>query len=283
MAGFSKINFDTCKIGFIGAGNMAMAIVKGLIKYGNVEASRIFVSAPSNRNLPKFEQLGCTTTNDNYDLVDDYECSIIFICVKPHHIISKISHFTELVIEPDYHHIILSTVAGVTLDKISKFFQPSIKSSYYRLMPNLACEVGKGLCAITESKEPDLDNCIQDFLAPIFTLHFSPENEFDKLTALNGSGFAFAMEFIQAMADGGVKIGLSRELAVEIATHTISGACAMVNETKKHPIELRDKVCSPAGTTIYGIHALHKGKFSSAVIDSVFSSYHRCNELKEPV
>ncbi|KAK4336617.1 hypothetical protein RND71_043956 [Anisodus tanguticus] len=150
-------------------------------------------------------------------------------------------------------------------------------------MPNLACQVGKGVCGISRTLPSDdtMDVIVEDFLGKIFSCHFLPEFQLDQLTALSGSGIAFAFNFIQAMSEGGVKIGLPRELSVEIANETVAGACSMIKSTKKHPVELRDAVCSPAGTTIYGIHALQKAKFSSAVIDGIMSSYNRCIELKK--
>ena len=202
-------------------------------------------------------------------------------------------------IKIDHPTIIISVVAGLSLEALHRHCFSTVQYEHfhiYRIMPNLACEVGKGVCGISSYPHFDsnyhnchnyhnyhhlLDTCIKEFLDRIFSCHFLPEDQLDQLTALSGSGIAFAFTFIQAMADGGVKIGLPRELAVSIVTETISGACAMVNETKKHPIQLRDAVCSPAGTTIYGVHALEKANFPSAVIDSVTSSYNRCIELKK--
>jgi len=176
---FSEINIDTntCKIGFIGAGNMSMAIIKGLLKFGNVDASRLYVSAPSNQNLPKFEQLGCTTTNDNYSLVYNYKCSIIFLCVKPHHITPE-THIFKLV-TVKHPLVIMSAVAGMTLEALyDNCFTNGVKYEnccIYRIMPNLACQVGKGVCGISRilPSEETLDTCIKDFLERIFFMPFS--------------------------------------------------------------------------------------------------------------
>ena len=153
----------------------------------------MFVSAPTNTNLPKFEALGCTTTNDNYSLVYNYKCSIIFLCVKPHHLTSQ-AHIFKLVTIP-HPLIIISVMAGVTLERLYQNCLVGYVEScgIYRIMPNVACEVGRGVCGI--ASDPRLDNyfhqCVRNLLEKIFSCHFMRESELDQLTALSGSGIAF--------------------------------------------------------------------------------------------
>lgn len=159
-----------------------------------MKPDRIFVSAPTNTNLPKFERLGCTTTNDNYSLVYNYKCSIIFLCVKPHHLTSQ-AHIFKLVTIP-HPLIIISVVAGITLERL---YSNCLALDYvercgiYRIMPNVACEVGKGVCGIARDLrlESCYDHYVSELLDKIFSCHFLMEPQLDQLTALSGSGIAF--------------------------------------------------------------------------------------------
>lgn len=159
---------------------------------------------------------------------------------------------------------------------------------FVRIMTNTACAIGASVCAthidpmIEEEDLKVLQSKLRSLLTPLGEVHFVEEGHLNTITGLAGSGPAFGLMFIQAMADGGVKMGLPRHLSQRLAALTLSGASSMVLQSEnEHPIALRDKVCSPAGTTIHGIHALEKSGFTSCVMDAVEAAATRASQLAD--
>jgi len=267
------------KIGFIGAGNMAFAIAQGLARNGSIDAAKQFlVFAPSMRNLPKFEQaFKCQTSND-INILESNQSDLVFVCVKP-----TILHQPLLTLKSK-NPLVVSVAAGVTIESLKKSIITS-SGSFVRIMTNTCCAIGASVCAtcidpeIEGEPRKQLESDLRTFLSPLGEVQFVEESHLNAITALAGSGPAFGLMFLQAMADGAVKVGLPRPLATRLAAQTLSGSASMVLATSEHPISLRDKICSPGGTTIHGIHALEKSSFTAGIIDAIEAATKRALEM----
>ncbi|KAK4337137.1 hypothetical protein RND71_043355 [Anisodus tanguticus] len=154
------------------------------------------------------------------------------------------------------------------------------KLEMHRVMLNSACAYGLGICAI--DVEPDsskLSPLLRTLLSSMAKLEYVPETQMDAACAIGGSGLAFAYYFINAMADGAFKVGLSRQMALKFAAKTVQSAAQSLLETGKHPGELRDSVCSPKGPAIYGIHVLDKADVASGITAAIEAAHKRAQEL----
>ena len=150
-----------------------------------------------------------------------------------------------------------------------------------RVMPNTPCLVGKGVSVYSCGGSITADDKLQvhTLLQSVGLSREVPEKLIDPITGVSGSGPAFVMTVIEALADGGVKAGVPRALALELAIATLAGSAELLKQTGKHPAELRDQVASPAGTTIYGLSALEAGGLRASLIDAVFRSSSRAKKL----
>ncbi len=199
---------------------------------------------------------------------------ILILCVKP----DKISSILQEIKVPK---MIISIAAGITLDSIKQFSHE--ESKFLRIMPNLPLLSGEGVIACIGEKT------IMEIAKVLFknmgvVLEVSSEEEIDIITALSGSGPAFVFTFIHALAEGGLKCGLPYSQALKIAIQTVKGSAIFLeNELNQnpstHPYQLRNRVTSPGGTTIYGLEKLEEGKFNHTLIESVVSAYLRAKEL----
>ncbi|KAI1289162.1 Pyrroline-5-carboxylate reductase 3 [Halotydeus destructor] len=278
----SEDNLKHLKIGFIGAGNMAFAMFKGLIGKGAIKPDQVTISAPSANNTPKFTEMGAHSTHSNDDLLPggSSACDIIFLCVKPHQLGSYLKRKEPFISYTSGQVVVVSILAGVRLEEVRRSVNGP-NSKVYRIMTNTACTIGAASCAIV--KEPlsntESDKLVLDLTSSFGQSCFLSESLIDAYSGVSGCGIAFGYTFIQAMADGAVKMGIPRKDALRFAAQTIDGACKMVLETQRHPIVLRDEVCSAGGATIVGVHALEKNAVSSGIIDAVEASTLRCKEL----
>lgn len=286
---------EDAKIGIIGAGKIADALVQGLINYGKVAATRIHVAAPTSKNLESFKNYGCHITKRNIDIFGRYDCDIIFICVHGSVIrrcfktggtrpAALCTNYVPYMRHPLY---ILSLVSGATMDQIKQtLINPDHPEKYvieqHRVMINTAAMYGLGLCAI--DCEPDskkLSPCLRTLISSIGRLEYVPESQMDAACAIGGSGLAFAYYFINALADGAFKMGLSRQMALKFAAKTVQCAAQTQLESGKHPGELRDDVCSPSGAAIYGVHVLDKADVASGIAAAIEAAHKRAAELAE--
>ncbi|CAG2179204.1 unnamed protein product, partial [Oppiella nova] len=291
---------NECHIGFVGAGTMAYAMASGFVSSGAVKASQLSASAPSNRNLKKFEALGCHVTNNNNDLFSHLSApmrhktlKIIFLCVKPLVFKQPVLDMNAYAKEPAV--LVVSVMAGINLETIVRRLEvdpadctrnPDKGSVFVaRIMPNTACAVNAGVCGVSyvTTGARDYSQRLKAFLSvlltPLGVCEFVDEKQMDAVCGLSGSGIAFVYTLIHAMADGGLKMGLPRTVANNIAAQTVLGAALMVQKTGQNPIALRDDVASPGGTTIHGLHALAKGGFDAVVMDAVESATKRSQEF----
>lgn len=174
-------------------------------------------------------------------------------------------------------------MAGVPLERLYRLFGLGVR--VIRCMPNTPMQVAKGVCCLspgTGVPVQDTQFAIELLTPCCLTVRTVPESQMDAICALVGSGPAFIYLIIEALSDGGVVMGLPRELATELAAHTVHGAAAMVTGTGKHPAELKDAVCSPGGTTAVGMFCLEKNKVRAAMMSAIEAATQRSIELRKP-
>lgn len=273
----SKELIIPASIGFIGFGNMAQALMNSFLAKGLVDPHLMVASAPSYRNLSKVPT-GMQTTNDNNRVVR--ECDVIFICVKPNFLTEVIEGLDPL--ERDHKPLFVSIVTGFDLLTLEQMLDSLVDAPrVVRAMPNTPCMIGQGCCVYSMGNNAnDGDSkVIQSMFRAVGFCAQVPEYQIDAVCGLAGSGPAYIYTAIEALADGGVKMGLPRHLSQSLAAHMVKGAAAMVLETGKHPGHLKDEVCSPGGTTIAAMHTLEKNGFRNALISAVEASATRSKEL----
>ncbi len=266
------------KIGFIGAGNMAEALIKGLIASKINNKKEILISDLSKQRESFISKnYGVIRCKSNADLAR--KSDIIIISVKPYNV-------TEVVkeISSDFptKSILISIAAGIPTSLINEAVEKNIK--LVRVMPNIPALVLQGASAIYFTKNINLKD--QKRVLKIFgaigkTYTIEKESLMDGVTALSGSGPAFVSLFIEALSDGGVKTGLPRNTALQLAVQTVLGTAKLISEENIHPAVLKDKVSSPAGTTIEGLKELELGGFRGIVISAIEAAMERSRELSE--
>lgn len=265
------------KIIIIGFGSIGKAIVRGLQnKSHNVE---IFACNKGELHLNHYDPKGLDIkkfTYLNYESIPNLkkklllnEKDTIIFCVKPQSLIEAISNWKHVFLSNDNFPLVISVLAGTPTELIHKYF--SEDCPVIRCMPNIAATIdcsASVLCASKKTPKHYLDRAklIFDTIGKTWITH---EEQIDAVTGLSGSGPAYIYMVIEAMADGGVKMGLSRQLAIELATQTVLGAAKLVQETQIHPAVLKDQVTTPGGTTISAIHELEKCGLRPMLISAV--------------
>lgn len=258
-------------VGFIGCGNMGGAIAKAVAKK-NVSVLLC------DKDSKKAELLAKTINAKSVELSEITENSdIIFLGVKPQVLMSAIDEINALNLKKDA--LIISMAAGVKIEKIANAFNAETK--IIRIMPNIPVSVGKGmiLYAVNKNVKEDDINFFLDIMSECGELDSIDEKLIDAGSALSGCGPAFVYMFIEAMADGAVASGLTREKAIKYATETLIGSSELLKASGKHPEELKDSVCSPAGSTIVGVNTLENGGMRAAVMNAVIDAYNKTKEL----
>jgi len=210
------------------------------------------------------------------------EADVIILCCKPqlaHSILSQSGIADAL-----SNKLLISILAGVTISQLAGWVQPSTK--VVRAMPNTPCKIREGMTVVTplpSSSESDVDrNIILNIFSTIGRCRFIDEKHFDACTALSGSGPAFACIFLEAMADGGVMMGLPRAEALELAAQTLQGAARMTLQQGAHPAQIKDTVTTPGGCTIAGLLALEDGRVRSTIARAIQIATERASELGQP-
>lgn len=265
------------KIGFIGGGKMGEALCKGIINAGLSNADNIMVSdVMAERCQLLSKETGIKTTQNNKDVVSFAD--VIVLAVKPQ-LMNDVLNYIKDDITP--RHLVVSIAAGIPIRFIESRLPAG--SRIIRVMPNTPCLVGASATAFAMGKYatgPDGQSVSALFNAvgKVFRLE---EKYLDAVTGLSGSGPAYVYMFIESMSDGGVKMGLPREVATVLAAQTVFGAAKMALETGQHPAQLKDAVTSPGGTTIEGISTLEEDAFRSAVIKAVEAASLKSKKLGE--
>ncbi len=262
------------KIAFIGGGNMAEALIKGLIAAGTAKPDHILVTDVSVDRLAHLHQTYGVMQKGNGEAAR--EADIIILCVKPQ-VVERV--LTDISSAVDAKKLVISIAAGIVIAKIEKGLKES--SHVVRVMPNTPALVLAGAAALAGGKNATSDDLAltQGIFNSVGRAVIVEEKLMDAVTGLSGSGPAYVFMIIDALSDAGVKEGLPRPLALELAAQTVYGAAKMVLETKEHPGKLRDMVTSPGGTTIEGLHALEKGKLRATLMNAVEAATTRSREL----
>ena len=261
--------------GFIGTGNMGGALAVAA-KKGNDEFSALLADANSEKAAELANQLGC----DSGEVKAVAEkCKYIFLGVKPQIMNLVIDEIAPVLKARKDRFVLVSMAAGVSMSKITNMLGEDCP--IIRIMPNVAAAVGEGMILytandlVTDEEKAEFVSLMK--CAGRFEL--LDEGLFDAGCALSGSGPAFVFVFIEALADGAVSCGLPRAQALSLAAQTVFGSAKLMQETGRHPADLKDSVCSPAGTTIAGVGALENADFRSAAIKAVKAAYNRSIEL----
>jgi pyrroline-5-carboxylate reductase len=265
------------KIGFVGAGNMAGALIKGLLHSGTVTPAQIQASDVRDERLAELAvEHGITTTKDNTKLAA--WADVIVLAVKPQVIDKVILPIGRALQE---RALVISIAAGVPIESIEARLPADAR--VIRTMPNTAAIALAGATAIapgTHASDADLAVARRLFEATGRVVVLD-EILLDAVTGLSGSGPAYVMLMIEALADGGVKVGLHRETALLLAAQTVYGSAKLLLETGEHPGRLKDMVTSPGGTAIAGLHTLEAGGLRTTLINAVENATRRSIELGE--
>lgn len=250
------------KLGFIGAGNMAQAIIGGVLKNGILSKDDIIASAATKKTINKVsKEYGINTTLDNRKAA---KSNILFLAVKPVYYQQVINEIRDIV---SSEQIIVTIAAGKSLEWVEEAFGGVKK--IVRTMPNTPALVGEGITAVCPNSniaEKDLAK-VMELLESFGEAEVINENIMDAVVAVSGSSPAYVFMFIEAMADAAVAEGMPRTQAYKFAAQSVLGSAKMVLETGKHPGELKDMVCSPSGTTIEAVRVLEKEGFRSCVME----------------
>lgn len=259
------------RLGIIGAGSMGMALVRGLVQAGWASPEGLLVFDPDPARRRELEGLGVRPAANNGEVLN---ATAVILAVKP-----QVAEAVLAEIAPaSSGHLLISLVAGLTLARLEEAL-PSAR--ILRAMPNAPLMVGQGITALapgSRATPEDLAFARELFQAVGRAVEVE-ERLLDAVTGLSGSGPAYVAVFIEALADGGVRMGLPRALALELAAQTVAGTAAMVLSQELHPAMLKDQVASPGGTTIAGLHALEQGGFRGVVMDAVQAATWRAREL----
>jgi pyrroline-5-carboxylate reductase len=262
-------------IGVIGAGNMAEALIRGLVKGGHVAADRIVASGPRKERLAALARdYAIRTTTDNREVAR--AADLLVLAVKPQ-ILDKVLREVGDKLQPAT--LLVSIAAGVDTETIEDAVTDGVR--VVRAMPNTPALVGAGATAVAPGKhagEADLATARALFDAVGITVVLD-ETHLDAVTGLSGSGPAYIFLILEALADAGVKVGLSRRDAQRLAAQTVMGSAKLLLDTDEHPGKLKDMVTSPGGTAIAGLHTLEEGGLRTTLINAVETATKRAREL----
>lgn len=260
-------------IALIGAGNMGGAIAKAVCR--GIDPKQVVIADHNTGKTEEISRLsGCCVAPTAAEAARDAE--IVFLCVKPQVFSAAVDEVRESL---KGAKLVVSIAAGITLESLRALLGDEHKP-LCRIMPNTPAAIGKGVLLTAFDRAPtELQDRLMELLAPCGAVEPVTEKELDFGSAISGCGPAFVYLFIEALADGGVQIGLSREKAQRYAAQTLVGAASMVLESGMHPGALKDAVCSPGGTTIAGVEALEKGAFRYTAASAVTAAYEKNQKI----
>lgn len=262
------------KIGFIGLGNMAGAMVGGLVKNGVNKNDIIGFDVNEATVKSRNKEFGIAMAKNNAEVVS--KADYIVLAVKPQFLVPVLEEINPIL---DDKKVIISIVAGKTLSFLGNYITKTKK--IVRCMPNTAALVGAAITAVTPSEKvnkTELKNAIS-IIESFGKASVVSEHMMDAVTGVSGSAPAYVFMFIEAMADAAVLEGMPRAQAYEFAANAVLGSAKLMVDTGKHPGELKDMVCSPAGTTIEAVRTLEEGGFRASVMNAVIAASERSKEL----
>lgn len=258
----------------IGTGNMGKALISGLLHKGALPAeSLLLYDIDQDKAKELAASVGayaCSNLKEAFGRADT-----ILLAVKPQVVDEVFAGCDPL--RPT--QLLISIAAGVTLAKLRRLAGPDVAIA--RVMPNTPALVGAGVSAIAfDQADEEQQAQVKSFMGACGRVYVVPEKALDAVTGLSGSGPAYIMLVIEALADGAVRQGLSREMALEMAAMTVYGSAKLILDTNQHPAVLKDQVCSPGGTTIEGVACLERDGLRSAFIEAVAAATEKSRQMK---
>lgn len=253
------------KIGFIGCGNMASAIIQGIIKKTDIKSTDIMVSDASEVAISKAShELGVNATRSNKEVAS--ACEVLFLSIKPQFYETVLKEIKDIVSK---EQIIVTIAPGKTISWLESLLGNQVK--LVRTMPNTPALVGEGVTGVCKNVNVTNEDFsyVMSLLSSFGMAEAIPEGLMDVCVSVSGSSPAYVFMFIEAMADAAVADGMPRDKAYKFAAQAVLGSAKMVLETGKHPGELKDMVCSPGGTTIEAVRVLEDKGFRSSIIEAM--------------
>jgi pyrroline-5-carboxylate reductase len=262
------------KLGFLGGGRMAEALINGVLAAKRYLPDDIYVADPDRGRLDHLKtRHGVQVRAANHEVVGLSD--VVVLAVKPQVMADALRGIRDVLTK----QLMISVAAGITISRIRDLCGSAAR--IIRAMPNTPAMVGEGstALAIGPNVEEDAVDCAGAIFRSVGRVVTIQESLMDAVTGLSGSGPAYVFLMIEAMADGGVKMGLPRDTAALLAAQTVLGAARMVLETGQHPARLKDQVASPGGTTMAGLHRLEQGGLRAVLIDAIETATKRSQEL----
>ncbi|MCL5020790.1 MAG: pyrroline-5-carboxylate reductase [Bacteroidetes bacterium] len=268
---------DSKKIGVIGAGHIGTAVIGGLVRAKLTSPKNIMASRRKAGSLEDISRnLGIHTTDDNRKVVKSSD--ILILAVKPMNARDVMTEIKDIITP---QHLIISVMAGIKTSFINSFL--GVSCPVIRTMPNTPVLVDAGATALSKGEfatDEHLELAVTIFKS-VGTVEVVPENLLDAVTGLSGSGPAYIYMVVEAMTDGGVKMGIPRQIAFRLAAQTVFGSAKLVIETGKHPAILKDEVTTPGGTAIAAVHELETHGLRTMLINAVSTATVRSKELSK--
>jgi len=263
------------KIGFIGGGVMAEAFILGLAKNKTFLPQNMLVNDVAEERMAQLAaQYGIVPCPDSQEMVR--QCDVVLLAVKPQNVAEALQPLGDVFTADK---LLISIAAGVSLAALAKHLPPDVGIA--RVMTNTPCLIGKGVStvAFTKNIQPQQKEMATNILKTVGTVHLVREKYMNAITGLSGSGPAYIYLVIEALSDAGVRAGLPRDLSLQLSVETLIGSAAMVQEINLHPAILKEKVTTPAGTTISALHVLERAGIRVAFMDAVMAATNRAAEL----
>jgi pyrroline-5-carboxylate reductase len=270
------VDFTQHHIAFVGAGQMATALAAGFTR-SLLTPAQIAACDPSTEARDRFQATAGQATHVSANMAEAVRnATVVVLAVKPQVMTEALQQLAPLLTNSP---LVMSVAAGITLARMADALPGGTR--LIRVMPNTPCLIGRGACgaAAASSATPADIQLADNLLATVGIVSWVPESLLDAVTGLSGSGPAYVFQIIEALSDGGVKVGLPRNVALRLAAQTVAGAAEMVLAGNQHPAVLRDAVTSPGGTTIAGLHKLESGGLRAALMDAVQAATLRSQEL----
>lgn len=267
------------KIGFIGLGNMGGSLAR-LVAQDERYRSELLLA---NRSRNKAEKIATEVGGQPVSNEEVFsQAEVIFLGIKPAQFADLLAEYQEILEKRD-SLLLVSMAAGLSLELLEKLSPRHHR--WIRMMPNTPVAVGEGVISYVLSQQANQvdEDLLRELLSSAGLLIKLEEKQLDAATALAGCGPAFVYLFIEALADAGVRAGLSRDISLELANQTLLGAAKLSQVSGQHPAQLKDQVCSPAGSTIVGVASLEENAFRGTVMDAVQAAYKRTQELGKKI
>lgn len=263
-------------IGVIGAGAMGSALIAGFLKAGLVQPGDVTVSDPQEDTLEVLKKdFAVNVSTANQDAV--LHSGVVILAVKPSLVAGVLKEIAHLITP---QQLVISVAAGVQIVSLERDLPMGIP--VIRVMPNVPALISEGMTALAlGSSAADVHReAAEELFSAVGRVITLKERDLDAVTGVSGCGPAYMAVILEALADGGVKMGLSRQVALELAVQTMIGTARMIQLTGEHPAVLKDRVCSPGGSTISGVHVLENGGLRGLLISAVEAAAKRSGELK---